>query len=77
MSDLCLIYVMALNVGLEKYGWEAHDGQQYGRQELFDGNMHLTTSLTKRFCQVHITATTISRSSPCTRLTFVGHLSLD
>ena len=47
------------------------------RQELFDGNMHLTTSLTKRFCQVHITATRISCSSPCTRLTFVGHLSLD
>ena len=46
--------MVALIVGLEKYGWEAHDGQQYGRQELFDGNMHLTTSLTKRFCQVRI-----------------------
>ena len=69
--------MVALIVGLEKYGWEAHDGQQYGRQELFDGNMHLTTSLTKRFCQVHITATRISNSSTCTRLIFVGHLSLD
>ena len=51
--------VVAFNVGLEKYGWEAHDGQRYGRQELFDGNMHLTTSLTKRFCEVGISATSI------------------
>jgi len=30
--------------GLKKYGWEAHDGKFYGRQELFDEHFHLTTS---------------------------------
>ena len=68
--------MVALNVGLAKYGWEAHDGRQYGRQELFDGNMHLTTSLTKRFCQVHISATSISGTCTCTR-PFVGNLHLE
>ncbi len=38
--------------GLRKYGWEAHDGEQYGRQELFDERIQLTTSFRKRFCQV-------------------------
>ncbi|CAL5220064.1 g2015 [Coccomyxa viridis] len=37
--------------GLRKYGWEAHDGEQYGRQELFDERIQLTTSFRKRFCQ--------------------------
>ena len=30
--------------GLKKYGWEAHDGKSYGRQELYDEHFHLTTS---------------------------------
>ena len=38
--------------GLQKYGWEAHDGQRYGRQELYDGKIHITTFLKKRFCEV-------------------------
>ena len=41
-----------LPAGLQKYGWEAHDGESFGRQELFDGNIRLTTSFAKRFCQV-------------------------
>ena len=36
--------------GLSKYGWEAHDGRSYGRQELHDGAFHLTTSWVKRQC---------------------------
>ena len=64
--------VVALNAGLEKYGWEAHDSQQYGRQELFDGNMHLTTSVRKRFCQVHISTTYISGTKCCTRPDLLG-----
>ena len=30
--------------GLKKYGWEAHDGKSYRRQELYDEHFHLTTS---------------------------------
>ncbi|CAL8462054.1 g1585 [Coccomyxa elongata] len=37
--------------GLQKYGWEAHDGESFGRQELYDGNIHITTSFAKRFCR--------------------------
>lgn len=37
--------------GLEAYGWEAHDGEAFGRQELTDGCLRLTTSLAKRFCR--------------------------
>lgn len=37
--------------GLEAYGWEAHDGEAFGRQELTDGRLRLTTSLAKRFCR--------------------------
>ena len=36
--------------GLSKYGWEAHDGKTYGRQELHDGALHLTTTWVKRQC---------------------------
>lgn len=36
--------------GLSKYGWEAHDGKTYGRQELHDTPFHLTTSWVKRQC---------------------------
>ena len=36
--------------GLETYGWAAHDGESFGRQELTDGGVRLTTSLAKRFC---------------------------
>ncbi|KAK9809318.1 hypothetical protein WJX73_004307 [Symbiochloris irregularis] len=36
--------------GLGKYGWEAHDGTNFGRQELHDGDVHLTTQWTKRAC---------------------------
>ncbi len=41
-----------LPAGLQKYGWEAHDGESFGRQELYDGNVHLTTSFAKKFCEV-------------------------
>ena len=34
--------------GLRKYGWEAHDGVSFGRQELYDGSVRLTTHWTKR-----------------------------
>ena len=37
--------------GLSKYGWEAHDGKSYGRQELHDHALHLTTSWVKRQCK--------------------------
>lgn len=37
--------------GLSKYGWEAHDGKSYGRQELHDKPFHLTTSWVKRQCR--------------------------
>ena len=30
--------------GLQKYGWEAHDGHSFGRQELYDTDVRLTTS---------------------------------
>ena len=33
--------------GLSKYGWEAHDGEGFGRQELHDGQLHLTTTWVK------------------------------
>lgn len=36
--------------GLAKYGWEAHDGEAYGRQELHDGSLRLTTTWVKRSC---------------------------
>lgn len=36
--------------GLSKYGWEAHDGRSFGRQELYDRDVHLTTSWAKRQC---------------------------
>ena len=39
-----------LPAGLETYGWAAHDGESFGRQELTDDGLHLTTSLAKRFC---------------------------
>eukprot|EP00884_Botryococcus_braunii_P015858 jgi/Botrbrau1/2956/Bobra.0026s0025.2 len=39
--------------GLDKYGWERHDGQQYGRQELYDGDYHISTSFVKRFFPEH------------------------
>ncbi len=30
------------------FGWEAHDGRSFGRQELVDGPLHLTTHLVSR-----------------------------
>ena len=36
--------------GLATYGWAAHDGETFGRQELADGRRRLTTSFAKRFC---------------------------
>ena len=35
--------------GLAKFGWECHDGESFGRQELLDGNLDLTTSFVKHF----------------------------
>jgi len=43
--------------GLKKYGWEAHDGKSYGRQELFDEHFHLTTSWVS-VCVAHLITTT-------------------
>ena len=36
--------------GLQQFGWQRHDGRSFGRQELRDGHMNLTTSFAKRFC---------------------------
>ncbi len=33
---------------LARFGWEAHDGRSFGRQELVDGRLHLTTHLVSR-----------------------------
>ena len=33
---------------MRKYGWEAHDGEAFGRQELHDGQLRLTTTWVKR-----------------------------
>ncbi len=41
-----------IRAGLQKYGWEAHDGESFGRQHIQDGGLQLTTSLVKRFCEV-------------------------
>lgn len=38
---------------MEKYGWERHDGEQFGRQELYDGDYHITTLFAKRFFYEH------------------------
>lgn len=38
--------------GLKKYGWEAHDGKSYGRQELYDEQYHLTTSWVRPLAHV-------------------------
>jgi len=43
--------------GLKKYGWEAHDGKSYGRQELYDEHFHLTTSWVS-VCVAYLTTTT-------------------
>ncbi|KAK9836881.1 hypothetical protein WJX74_010329 [Apatococcus lobatus] len=34
--------------GLSRFGWEAHDGRTFGRQELVDGAVHLSTHLMKQ-----------------------------
>ena len=31
--------------GLDRYGWVRHDGASFGRQEIVDGGVTLTTSL--------------------------------
>lgn len=43
----------AREAGLEKYGWERHDGEQFGRQELYDADYHITTFFAKRFFYEH------------------------
>ncbi len=53
--------------GLKKYGWEAHDGKSYGRQELYDEHFHLTTSWVSVCVAQQLTATfiiLIARFSP-------------
>ena len=45
--------------GLKKYGWEAHDGKSYGRQELYDEHFHLTTSWVSVCVAQQLTATFI------------------
>ena len=36
-----------IRAGLERYGWVRHDGETFGRQELVDGGVTLTTSLVR------------------------------
>jgi len=39
------------HAGLRRYGWVRHDGETFGRQEIVDGGITLTTSLV-RVCSV-------------------------
>jgi len=38
--------------GLDKYGWVAHDGESFGRQEILDGRFNITTSWVKESTNV-------------------------
>ena len=44
--------ISAMHAGLQRYGWEAHDGESFGRQHILDGPLQLTTSFAKLFCEV-------------------------
>lgn len=44
-----IIILQLIATGLGKFGWESHNGRSYGRQELYDGPLHLTTSFVKKF----------------------------
>lgn len=35
--------------GLDRYGWQQHDGSTYGTQEIIDGDIQLVTSFAKRW----------------------------
>lgn len=48
-SSLFLAPDLQLVAGLRKFGWESHNGESYGRQELHDGKFHITTSFVKTF----------------------------
>ena len=41
---------MPLSAGLRKFGWEAHDGRTFGRQEVFDQGLHLTVNWVRTTC---------------------------
>ncbi len=64
-----------LCAGLQRYGWEAHDGESFGRQEIVDGGVHLTTSLAKRFCEV-LSAAVMTFTIPSTHGGLSDALSL-
>ena len=38
---------MHWGAGLVRYGWLRHDGTRFGRQELVDGGVQLTTSFVR------------------------------
>ena len=35
--------------GLQRYGWEAHNGQTYGRQALHDARLDISSTFVKSF----------------------------
>ena len=47
-GDIQLRHEAQSRDGLSKFGWEAHDGRTFGRQELLDGPLHLSTHLVSR-----------------------------
>lgn len=44
-----IIRLSGAATGLSKFGWERHNGETFGRQELHDDNVHITTSYLKQF----------------------------
>lgn len=47
-NDLGLRHWCEQGDNLKRYGWVEHNGEDYGRQELFDRGMKMTTSFVKR-----------------------------
>jgi hypothetical protein len=46
------VYIGFRYAGLERYGWVRHDGASFGRQEIVDGSVTLTTSLVGLCCSM-------------------------
>jgi hypothetical protein len=73
IGQLCI--ASFLSSGLTKYGWEAHDGESFGRQELFDENMHISTEFVKRPCEVQAFAVPVQThrlTEPASHRSFDG-----
>ena len=62
-----------MHPGLERYGWVRHDGETFGRQEVVDGGVTLTTSLV-RACRVAAIKDDCNRQTTnlCPLVTIVG-----